>query len=47
LTQESDILDREVTQPFGEKGGSASGGIRDDIFLVDSRQRRKEVKKII
>jgi general stress protein YciG len=47
LTQESEILDREVTQPFGEKGGSASGGIRADIFLADSRKRSEEVKKII
>jgi hypothetical protein len=47
LTQESEILDREVTHPFGEKGGSASSGIRADIFFANSRQRCEEMKKII
>jgi hypothetical protein len=38
------ILDREVVQPRGEQGGSASSGIRDEFFLVDSRQKRKRDK---
>jgi hypothetical protein len=36
------ILDREVVQPRGEQGGSASSGIRAEFFSCRQQEKEEE-----